>query len=1410
MPIQSTFYDPVVGLDLHMVGVIVPPSPVPVPTPIPIPFVGMVFDPAGLLIGAAISMAFGGSPGVVLVNEMPVTNCGTDVWGTLGVPHIPAPGVIFMKTMAPVYTPNDAALNFGSLNTSLAGSFGVRLGDIAMSCSDPVRLPSSVVIAIPKGLPVLNMAPMAPDIDMIVGALKMKLGLGLLRAGARLFRNSRLGSAFFRRTSHALGGCEAPKDAGRWRQMWHRGVRFVTGHPVDVVTGNLFTEVVDASLPGPIPLDIERVYESAGSDKRGSLGWGWNHSLDEALWMERGCMVARLGDGREVEFPLWDLPHRRMRVGDQVERLIHKMRLTCTGQGTYEIDFADRKLVHEYGPVPGGDARVAKLLRIRTRDRAHAIELHYDGRGLLEWVRDSSGRLLRFEHDAAGRVVALKMPTAHDRGWSVHRAYEYDAWGDLVKVTDSQGKSWRYQYKTHLLVQETDRAGLSFYFQYDGIGALSKCVRTWGDGGIYDHEVHYDAKGKRTVVEDSCGACTVYEYDVRNQVVKIVDPIGGVTLLEHDPETGTTTREVDPSGAEQLMGRDERGNLIVLTDAAGATTLVDYDEHDQPVRAVDPRGGEWRWGYDRGGRVRETTLPDGAQQRFEWQDGLLVAAIDPLGRRTELAYDEARQPVRVRLPNGAEVTTRYDGRGRVVRSDDPRGGRVEVRYDSEDRTLEVVGPTGLPERFAYDAEGNMLAAESATRSVRFRYGHFHRVTEREEDGTTLRFTYDTEDRLVGVTNEHGETYTYELDPAGNVSAESGFDGARTLFVRDGAGRTTTRLLPSGRASAMSYDAAGRLSEVTHDDGTFARFTYDEGGQLVRAESEGSDVRFERDVLGRVVRESQDGGATWVGSGYYADGTRGRMETSLGARQDVEVDPLGEVGALHHGDPMRPFTLAFARDALGAEVMRAIPGGLEVHWSRDAAGRPMARRTVQRVGPGGPYVPPRPGEPPRPIPPPMELDLMGYEWRGDDQIAALTNTRRGDRRFEHDRRGRLIREQRGGVTIERAMDAVGNVYRRADGRDRVYGPGGVLEVAQASDGSGVIRYAHDADGNQTEKVEPDGTRWTYRWNGHGMLAEVERRRGGADDGPEARAADEGRLPPPDLRLRFSYDPFARRVSKTVLHLGPDGEEVESQETRFVWDGHVVAHEIDTERGETTWYWEPETFTPVAKEQGGKRWSIASDHLGTPTEMYDEVGRLAWRMQLDVYGVATFEVGQPEDCPWRWPGQYEDRETGEYYNRFRYYHSTSGVYASPDPIRTLGGTPHFAYVVDPLELIDPYGLSECLNKQQRRRLAQIRELAQVPGRSGTSFVVDNRQVRQLADRFLGPGWRILRRGRVGEMWLESADGRRLVRMTAPKPNSSYARERTGRQANFHQRPRASGEWQDQIDDTQSISNVHVHVR
>src|SRR5690606_141141 len=160
----------------------------------------------------------------------------------------------------PVMPENDAVVLTGSKAVTVMGSNAVRLGDIALSCSEPLRLPSSIVLAIPKGAPILIGGP--PSLDI----------MSALMASLR--------TRFVSDSLHALVSRLKPS---RFRNLLHRAVCFFTGHPVDVASGKVMTEFVDIELPGPMPLKIERIYSSAFATRSGPLGHGWSLSLDQAV-----------------------------------------------------------------------------------------------------------------------------------------------------------------------------------------------------------------------------------------------------------------------------------------------------------------------------------------------------------------------------------------------------------------------------------------------------------------------------------------------------------------------------------------------------------------------------------------------------------------------------------------------------------------------------------------------------------------------------------------------------------------------------------------------------------------------------------------------------------------------------------------------------------------------------------------------------------------------------------------------------------------------------------------------------------------------------------------------------------------------------------------------------------------------
>ena len=428
---------------------------------------------------------------------------------------------------------------------------------------------------------------------------------------------------------------------------------------------------------------------------------------------------------------------------------------------------------------------------------------------------------------------------------------------------------------------------------------------------------------------------------------------------------------------------------------------------------------------------------------------------------------------------------------------------------------------------------------------------------------------------------------------------------------------------------------------------------------------------------QIIEEKQ--GEYTVNRTYDSEGNCTRITSSLGADIRHTYDREGNLQTMQAGESWQA---SWVRDNTGLEVQRTFSGGVTVRTERDCFGREV-RKSVRSGG--------------------MEKGAYRYQWGIANRLLSKENELTGTvTRYDYDRFDFLIRQEtmQGSETdvIYRVPDFVGNLFETPDKKDRKYGAGGkLLEDPDCF-------YHYDDEGNlifrefkllqetgvkfDRKRMEKErgirclatGTGWLYEWSSNGMLKKVIR--------PDGRPVE------------FRYDALGRRTAKQYF----------GKVTRWVWDGNVPIHEwgykvTDRQPNEeentpskepiediTTWVFEAGTFVPTAKIQEGKQYSIVSDYLGTPIQMYDEQGKKTWDCTLDIYGkVATFEGRSLNDCPFRFQGQYEDEETGLYYNRFRYYISEIGGYLNQDLIGLTGNNLIFYnYVKNPNTWIDIFGL------------------------------------------------------------------------------------------------------------------------
>lgn len=1237
----SSFLDPMLGIDVHWELI---PMPAPVPTPIPNPFTGLVFDPMGLAAGILISNAIGSAMGasfkgpVLYWGAFPATNTGTEGKHVPGhilippgsgwapIPRTPRPVIRPKdkpKPPKPITPDNDAVMIFGSKTVKVMGSNACRLGDIALSCSEPVRLPSTVVLAIPKGAPILIGGPMSLDLmAAVLASLRTRfIGDSLQALISRLPLGAR----------------------GRAMLSWLSCK--LTGHPVDVATGKMMTRCLDAELPGPLPLRIERFYLSNFAARQGPLGHGWSSSLDQAVWEERGKAVCLLEDGRELEFDTFDRPEHRLSPGDEVEHPFDGFTLRRGEQGSWTLIARDGER-REFAPVPGGDPARARIQRVSSRCGNHQIVFSYDRRGRLEYVRDALGRLVRVECDEQGRFVALKLPLPQESGWYVHRRYEYDEEGDLVRVVDSNRAQWSFEYVTHLMVRETDRNGLSFYFEYDGLGADAWCTRTWGDGGIYDHVLKYDKKNRATYVTNSRGHTTQYFLNPAGLVLKEVDPLTGVREYVYDDRL-RCVEEKDPLGATTRRTWTPRGDLISVERPDGVVLHAEYRPEDHSVvRLRDAMGGVWEWQRDSLGRMTEERAPTGERQRFGWAKGRLVWVESRTGARTACTHGADGRTLDLRGPGTGDVRVQYDGLGRIATMQFDGGPRRKLVWDTESRLRAIrIGGSAVLER-DYDAEGQMTAERTARGAARYVNRGFRRLVEKHEGGKAHRYHYDTEGLLTGLGGPEGQTWLFERDACGRVSREVDPHGAWRLYQRDAAGRVTGVTTGGGRRTQLAYDVMGRVTELRHGDGTFAKLEYRADGWVSRAENESGVVEFERDLLGRTVRELA--GDHEVRSQYDARGLRSLVETSLGWRDVVTFDdaglPVEQFFSSAAGHRRLKPDIVYERSENGLETGRRYRNALRIDWRRDAEGNPAEQR-ISVARPGG-------------------WETLTERQLGWDEFGTLTSVMdamSGLRELDIDAGGRLVRDRWARRTLERRAGERGQPAATRDG------------TPVSCDASARVRaagdsfYEYDADGYRIARRLPNGAIERYEWNGHGALKAVTR--------------------PDGARVEFEYDLFARRMAKRVL--AEDGKTVRSQ-IRYRWDGNQLLHELADSGPARTWCWAPGSLNLVGVDVGGEHYFLAEDPSGTYRTVHQADGELRGGQAVDALGGELSARGL--ELPWRLTGQYFDEETGLTYSRFRYHDSELGTFISPDPLGVGGGVSPYAHTPNPLLDPDPFGLSE----------------------------------------------------------------------------------------------------------------------
>ncbi|MFI9388567.1 HYD1 signature containing ADP-ribosyltransferase family protein [Kutzneria sp. NPDC052558] len=1058
------------------------------------------------------------------------------------------------------------------------------------------------------------------------------------------------------------------------------GKKCTGGDPVDMATGDVLLTETDLDLPGTLPLQLTRTHIS--SYRVGRLfGPSWASMLDQRLDIDEQGIVFVAADGMLLSYPTPD---------DDAVLPVEGPRWPLRRDGhDYVVEDGDAGQRLHFGEID----RLVVLTAVTDR-LGNRIDIDHDSAGVPLEVRHSGGYRIQIRSQD-GLITALLVHDADDAGVPV-RGFGYDDARRLVEVTNGSGKTLALRYDPEgRLTGWTDRNGVSYRYGYDAAG---RCVRGDGDGGHLSYTFDYDRENLVTTATDSLGHSTRYQLNEALQIVEITDPLGGTTRAEFDRYDRLLV-VTDPLGRTTRYEYTEAGDLTRVTRPDGTQNLVEYNDLRLPVVMVDPDGATWRRTYSPQGALLAATDPAGATTRFGYDDRHRLATItDPAGAVTRYTCTDAGLPNTVTDPAGA--TTRYDRNpwGRITAIHDPAGGVTRLSWALDGHLTARILPDGATDRWIYDGEGNPVEHHAPHGAItRTTYGPFDRPVARvDPTGARTLFGYDTELRLTTVADPSGLVWRYDYDAAGNLIGQTDFNGATLRYTRDAAGQLTSRSNSLDQTTVLTYDPLGRMVRCQTAE-EVSTFVFDPADRLVRATNATTDLILQRDVLGRVLAETCNGRT--VTSGYDILGHRTHRATPSGAISRWVYDPAGNPTALHTAGQ----AMLLEHDLAGRETARRV-GAVLLSQTWDVNHR-LHTQALTAPGAGGQR---------------RLLQRRAYTYRADSAVTHIIDQLAGVRTYDLDALGRATTVHAPQHQERYSYDPSGNITASP------LPPTADTDAAGTRQHSGTqlrstggIRYEHDAHGRliarHSRTLSGKPRTWRYTWDSQDRLVAV--------------------TDPDQTAWHYSYDALGRRVSKQ--RLGADGQVVE--QTLFTWDGLTLAEQADAQGRVTSWDYRPGTVTPLAQTErlptasAPQEWidaqfyAIVSDLIGTPTELVDPTGELAWRQTTTHWGAPMPAPPQRAYCPLRFPGQYHDAEMGQNYNYFRHYDPTTATYTSPDPIGLHGGPNPHSYVPNPTAWSDPFGLQSCdTNDKLQRPDPPRRTLYHYTNEKGLQGILDSQEL------------------------------------------------------------------------------------
>jgi len=546
--------------------------------------------------------------------------------------------------------------------------------------------------------------------------------------------------------------------------------------------------------------------------------------------------------------------------------------------------------------------------RLRLTSRtvgSESTSYEYDGVGQLIKVTLPDGSFLSYTYDAAHRLTDI----TDALGNNIH--YTLDAMGNRTQEqvrdplgTLAQTRSRVYN-SLNRLFQEIGAQSQTTQYGYDNQGNVTSVDGSLAGTGDTTTNA-YDALNRLRQVTDPGLGVTQYAYDGLDALTSVTDPrnlstsyavdgLGNLTL-QQSPDTGNTANTYDPAG-----------NLLTQTDAKGQTTNYAYDVLNRVTLITFHDGSKQAYAYDQGanglGRLSSITETDPGNQvtnviAYAYDaHGRVMSETRTLGGQsyvTAYSYDSFGRMDGMTYPSGRTVAYSFDALGRVSQvsttkpGDSPQAVAQNVSYHPFGGVTGFTFGNGQVYSRSVDQDGRIASYSLGAQSYGIGYDAASRIEFISEVGNppnTNTYGYDALDRLTQAVLPNAN-FAYSYDAVGNRVTKTTGASTDTYAYEATSNRIASVTPGSGPFRSFSFDAKG--STLADGLNTYA---HDTRGRMVQAVSSLGATAYQVNALGQRVRKTNS-----LGDTIFHYDTRGRLiaESEPGGAVKRELIYLGDI------------------------------------------------------------------------------------------------------------------------------------------------------------------------------------------------------------------------------------------------------------------------------------------------------------------------------------------------------------------------------------------------------------------------------------------------------------------------------------------------------------------------------------